>query len=244
MGRRKTPDETRFWAKVQKTDTCWLWTASKINGFGQFRANGHGLAVQFSWELHFGPLPVAMRIKQTCGNRACVNPAHLTTGAEGRFWIKVDKDGPIHPRFGQCWMWTGAVKGNTKGYGYGEFMDDDGRFVSVHRYSYALEYGPINPDLEVDHICRNRLCVRPEHLRASTHKQNMENQGPTIRSRTGVRGVYVAGIDVLTGVTWYGVLVGHNGTRCCGGFFTDIKLAEEAAVELRNRLFTHNDLDR
>lgn len=215
-----------------------------INGFGQYRANGHGLAVQFSWELHFGPIDNKLRIKQTCGNRACVRPDHLTVGAEGRFWMKVSKAGPIHPTLGQCWMWTGAVSGNTKGLGYGQFVDDDGRYVAAHRFSYEMASGSIPDGLDIDHRCRNHLCVRPTHLRPATRKQNLENQGVSRRSRTGVRGVYLAGFDVLTGVQWYGVLVNHHGTKYCGGFFTDIALAEAAAKELRNRYFTHNDDDR
>lgn len=236
--------EERFWAKVKKTDTCWLWTASTIKGFGQFKSEKHGLAVQYSWELHYGPIPAKTRIRQTCSNRACVRPEHLTTGVEGRFWIKVDKNGPIHPKLGQCWVWTGSVKGDRYGRGYGDFTDDDGKQVAVHRFSYALHHGPIAPGMDIDHRCRNRLCVRPEHLREATRKQNMENQGVSSVSKTGIRGVYLAGSDWLTGDEWYGARVGHNGTHYCGGYFTDLAAAEQAAIELRNRLFTHNDDDR
>lgn len=245
--KHRTTVEDRFWAKVEKTDGCWLWTASTINGFGQFRANGHGLAVQYSWELHFGVLPKGQRIKQTCENRACVRPDHLTAGAEGRFWMKVDKDGPIpahNPMLGQCWVWTGSVKGNTKGHGYGDFVGDDGRQAAVHRFSYELANGPITEGMDIDHRCRNKLCVRPTHLREATRKQNLENQGVSSRSKTGIRGVYLAGFDVLEEVQWYGVLVNHHGEKYCGGFFTDLALAEIAAKEVRNGLFTHNDDDR
>lgn len=242
--KHKSTTEDRFWAKVDKTDDCWLWTASTINGSGQYRANGHGLAVQFSWELHYGPIDNKMRIKQTCENRLCVRPDHLTVGAEGRFWMKVSKAGPIHPTLGQCWAWTGAVTGNAKGRGYGQFIDDEGRFVAAHRFSYELANGPITAGLDVDHRCRNHLCVRPTHLREATRKQNMENQGVSISSKTGIRGVILAGYDVLGETQWYGVQVRHHKVLYCGGFFTDLALAEAAAKELRNRFFTHNDDDR
>ena len=67
----------RFWAKVDKRDAdqCWPWLASFYrNGYGQF---GHTGAHRFSYELHHGPIPDGKVIDHTCGQRYCVNPAHL-----------------------------------------------------------------------------------------------------------------------------------------------------------------------
>lgn len=64
------------------------------------------------------------------------------------------------------------------------------------------------------------------------------------RNKTGSRGVFVAGQDELTGETWYGARVGFEGKKYCGGFFTNLDDAEQAAVALRNKLFTHNHADR
>lgn len=67
-----------FWAKVQKTDTCWLWTARSCNGYGSF---GIGrvprLAHRVAYTELVGPIPKGMTLDHLCRVRACVNPAHL-----------------------------------------------------------------------------------------------------------------------------------------------------------------------
>ena len=71
----------RFWAKVNKTDSCWLWTASvnRTTGYGRFaRRHGDGVdAHRFSYELAHGPIPAGLDVHHTCWVRHCVNPAHL-----------------------------------------------------------------------------------------------------------------------------------------------------------------------
>ena len=67
-----------------------------------------------------------------------------------------------------CWPWT-AYKGND---GYGQFSINRSA-VKSHRVSYEYFYGVKIPDnLYIDHICRNRRCVRPDHLRLVTKYQN------------------------------------------------------------------------
>lgn len=75
-------DETitgRFWAKVDKTDTCWLWSASKThNGYGRFHFDGRMvLAHRFAHELLRGPIPAGLQVDHRCRVRNCVNPDHL-----------------------------------------------------------------------------------------------------------------------------------------------------------------------
>lgn len=69
----------RFWAKVQKTATCWLWVASRIpNGYGNIKVAGRmQLAHRVSYEMTRGPIPDGLVLDHLCRNRACVNPAHL-----------------------------------------------------------------------------------------------------------------------------------------------------------------------
>ncbi len=81
----KTPVE-RFWPKVHRTDTCWLWIAGKNHwGYGKFGIckRGPGSIVQahrFSWELHFGPIPDGLFVLHRCDVPACVRPDHLFLG--------------------------------------------------------------------------------------------------------------------------------------------------------------------
>lgn len=94
-------------------------------------------------------------------------PRHLPT----RFWAKVDKNGPIpvhRPDLGPCWVWTGRAESN----GYGRFTKTHGHPVGAHRMAYELAVGPIPSELTIDHLCRNHICVNPEHLEAVTQQVN------------------------------------------------------------------------
>ncbi len=85
-GRRPSRSlEDRFLAKVHQTDTCWLWTGScDGKGYGMLGlgdAENHILrAHRVSWMLYRGEIPDGLQVFQTCGNRACVCPEHLSLG--------------------------------------------------------------------------------------------------------------------------------------------------------------------
>lgn len=70
---------------------------------------------------------------------------------------------------GGCWLWTGPL---TRG-DYGTFMAPNGKMTRVHRYAYEVMVGPIPEGLELDHLCRVRLCVNPAHLDPVTHAVNV-----------------------------------------------------------------------
>jgi hypothetical protein len=79
-----------------------------------------------------------------------------------RFLAKVSKSGS------GCLVWD-ASKRN----GYGVFWDGT-QNVRAHRWAYEQAKGRIPPELEIDHTCRNKACVNPDHLEAVTHSENMK----------------------------------------------------------------------
>ena len=71
-----------------------------------------------------------------------------------------------------CWEWTAS---KTNGYGRIGVLDPNGKWIVpwAHRVSYELFVGEIPPRLDVDHLCKNPGCVRPDHLEPVTHHENM-----------------------------------------------------------------------
>lgn len=72
--------EQRFWAKVDKSGDCWLWTAAicQTGGYGRVKVDGKMLkAHRVAYELTIGPIPDGLTLDHLCRVRRCVNPAHL-----------------------------------------------------------------------------------------------------------------------------------------------------------------------
>lgn len=75
-----------------------------------------------------------------------------------------------------CWEWVGN-RNVRRGYGQLRY---NGKTQRAHKVVYELANGPVPHDLELDHLCRNPACVRPDHLEAVTHKVNvLRGQSPT-----------------------------------------------------------------
>ena len=82
------------------------------------------------------------------------------------FWARVNFEGPTpehRPQLGPCWLW---MRSTTKD-GYGHFRRSGQDF-----YAHRFAFGPVADGLELDHLCRNRACCRPDHLEAVTHRIN------------------------------------------------------------------------
>lgn len=154
-----------------------------------------------------------------------INSPKLTLA--DKFWMRVEKaDG--------CWNWTWSVQ--SKGYGT---IAHNGKQHLAHRVSYEMAYGEIPAGAEVDHSCNNTRCVRPDHLRVASRKQNMENLGNLRADNTSGH----------RGVSWnsrkgkWSSSVQHHGKPHFLGYFDDLDEAAEAARKKRLELFTHNHRD-
>lgn len=79
------------------------------------------------------------------------------------FWSRVDKTN-------DCWNWKGTLLNGVGTYGR---FHHKGQYIYAHRLSYELSKGEIPEGLSIDHLCRNRQCVNPNHLETVTHKENM-----------------------------------------------------------------------
>ena len=76
-----------------------------------------------------------------------------------RFWIKVNKTE-------SCWLWMGKIDD-----GYGRFSIGD-RLYLVHRLAFAVMKSKLGTNTQVDHLCKVRNCLNPEHLEEVTSKEN------------------------------------------------------------------------
>lgn len=74
-----------FWARVAKTDFCWLWNGSRCSaGYGQLVVNGRQtMAHRFAWEIENGAIPDGLTVDHLCMNKLCVNPDHMELVTRG-----------------------------------------------------------------------------------------------------------------------------------------------------------------
>lgn len=98
-----------------------------------------------------------------------------------RFLTHIDKNQPDFKDLGPCWKWTKATQ-----QGYGIFTGPKRKQYKAHRFAYLSLVGPIPEGLQLDHLCRNRDCVNPDHLEPVTGKIN-KLRGKTVNQANSLK---------------------------------------------------------
>ena len=101
--------EERFWSRVNKTKSCWLWTGTirGKSGYGCLEINSKlTSAHRYSWTLSKGNIPDDLFVLHKCDNKLCVRPEHLFLGTQAdnnkdratknRSWHPTGELHPIH----------------------------------------------------------------------------------------------------------------------------------------------------
>ena len=107
---------TRFWDKVLKTATCWLWTRHRQrSGYGSHWWNGQpALAHRVAYEIAVGPIPVGLEIDHLCRVRGCVNPAHLEAVTPRENALRSESFAGRNARATHCKHGHPFIPGNTR----------------------------------------------------------------------------------------------------------------------------------
>ena len=105
-----------------------------------------------------------------------------------------------------CWIWLGAMHDKKEGYGGSMWA---GKRYRAHRLTYLLLRGPIKLTQDIDHLCRNRICVNPDHLEPCSRKTNI-HRGEGIAAKNLVKTNCPQGHPYSTENTYY-----WNNQRFC-----------------------------
>lgn len=98
-----------------------------------------------------------------------------------RFMAKIHKSSELSHNGTPCWIWRGAVRAKS---GYGSFGWQGGT-IGAHQASHRLFKGDVPTGMDIDHLCRRRNCVNPQHLEAVTRSVNLKrgNTGWVLRAK-------------------------------------------------------------
>ena len=108
-------NKDRFWSRVNKTDTCWLWTAGvSSSGYGQITISGRILqAHRVSYEMLVGDIGHGLQLDHLCRVRRCVNPTHLEQVTSRQNTLRGSGPAAVHARQTHCIYGHEFTKENT-----------------------------------------------------------------------------------------------------------------------------------
>lgn len=112
----------------------------------------------------------------------------------------------ISAQYSGCWEWTASC--NQKGYGNFYYCRCVGK---AHRFAWEQAHGPVPDGMVLDHICKNRKCVNPKHLRTVTNRDNVLHNSESVIARNAKKTHCKHGHEFTTENT----IVRSSGGRDC-----------------------------
>lgn len=101
---------------------------------------------------------------------------NLTKFSQCKACIKLASEEYIVAKREDCWLWAGPLAN-----GYGRLYSGKHDSYPAHKVLYEEQNGPVPDGLELDHLCRVRVCINPEHLEAVTHAENLARRTNIIK---------------------------------------------------------------
>ena len=140
----KTTEE-RFWEKVNKTKTCWLWDGTRSRERGFISMNGKMIsAPRFSYLLNVGEIPEGLCVCHTCDDPRCVNPSHLWLGTHAENMRDMRLKGRVkNERNGRSKHTTEKVREIRELWATGQYTQRElgEKFGVSHTNIYAINKG-------------------------------------------------------------------------------------------------------
>jgi hypothetical protein len=113
-----------------------------------------------------------------------------------------------------CWTWTASLDSH----GYGQINSGGrGKPLPAHRVVYEMINGPVPVGLDLDHLCRNTVCVRPDHLEPVTRAENIRRgeAGQVHKARMALLTHCKHGHEFTPANTYTGKNANGNPRRVC-----------------------------